>query len=80
MIPTNPDARLTSDQLAAALTETGFPTSSKTLNTQASRGGGPPFQKFGPRRLYRWGTALEWAQGKLSATVSSTSELPPRAA
>ena len=73
-IPDNPDAKLTRDQTAAALTESGFPTAAKTLATKASRGGGPPFQKYGPRVLYRWGNALGWARARLSAPRGSTSE------
>jgi hypothetical protein len=73
-IPSDPDTLLTRDRLAAVLTEAGFPVSPKTLATRATRGGGPPFQKFGPRALYRWGTGLAWAQGRLTAPRRSTSE------
>jgi hypothetical protein len=61
-------------QLADALKKEGFPTTTATLATQASRGGGPPFQMFGRIPLYRWGDALAWAQGRLSAPRHSTSE------
>jgi hypothetical protein len=74
-IPTESDARLTRDQTAAALTAAGFPTKSATLATKATRGGGPPFQRFGLRPLYRWGDVLAWAQSRLSKAVTSTSEL-----
>src|SRR3979490_400563 len=46
------DTLLTRDQTAEALTQAGYPVKSKTLATKASRGGGPPFAKFGPRALY----------------------------
>ena len=46
----------------------------ETLSTKASRGGGPPYQLFGPRVLYRWGDALKWAQARLSTPRRSTSE------
>jgi hypothetical protein len=69
------DTLLTRDQTATALTEEGFPVKAKTLATKATRGGGPPFQRFGPRPLYRWGNALKWAQSRLSKPISSTSEL-----
>jgi hypothetical protein len=72
-IPADVDALLTRRRTAEALTESGFPTSEKTLATKASRGGGPPFQHFGPRVLYRWGHALDWAQSLLSPIYSSTS-------
>lgn len=73
-IPDNPDALLTRDATAAALTEAGFPTSRSTLSTKATRGGGPAFSKFGPRTLYRWRDALAWAEGRLSPPRRSTSE------
>jgi hypothetical protein len=74
LIPDDPRAFLPRDKLAAALTEAGFPISPKTLATKATRGGGPAFQKFGPRALYRWSTALAWAQSRLTAPRQSTSE------
>jgi hypothetical protein len=72
--PQDPDALLTREQTAAALTACGFPIKAKTLSTQASRGGGPPYQLFGPRVLYRWEDALKWARTRLSPPRSSTSE------
>jgi hypothetical protein len=68
------DALLTRDQTAAALAAAGFPVKSKTLATKASRGGGPPYQLFGPRVLYRWSDALKWAEARLTAPRRSTSE------
>ena len=68
------DTLLTRDMAAAALTEAGYPVKSKTLATKATRGGGPPYRLFGVRPLYRWGDALAWAQGRLSAPRRSTSE------
>ena len=52
VVPQNIDALLTRDQTAAALVTAGFPVKSKTLATKASRGGGPPYQLFGPRVLF----------------------------
>lgn len=63
---------LTRDMTAVALTEAGYPIKSRTLATKASRGGGPPFQKFGSRPLYRWSDAVAWAESQLSKTVKST--------
>ena len=74
-IPENPDALLTRDQTAAALTAAGFPVKAKTLATRASRGGGPIYRLFGTRPLYRWSDALGWAQSRLSAPIQSSSEL-----
>jgi len=71
----SPDDRLTRQQLAKALSEAGFQTAASTLATLATRGGGPVFQKFGRRPLYRWADGLEWAQERLSKPIRSTSEL-----
>lgn len=74
MLPSDPDARLTRTQAAAALSAAGFPTSPKTLATKATRGGGPVYAMFGPRALYRWSDCLDWAQSRLTAPRRSTSE------
>ncbi len=74
----DPDALLTRDALAAALTETGYPVKAKTLSTKATRGGGPPFRHFGSRVLYRWADALAWAESRMSPPRSSTSEADAR--
>jgi hypothetical protein len=70
----DPDTRLTRPATAEELTKAGFPISPATLATKATRGGGPPYQKFGPRVIYTWGPTLEWARSRLSAPVSNTSE------
>ena len=70
----DPDKLLTRDQAAEALTEAGYPTSSSTLATKATRGGGPVMRKFGPRVLYRWDDLLLWAQSKTSEPRRTTSE------
>ena len=74
LIPENPNARLTRDALAQALTEAGYPVKPATLATKATRGGGPPFQLFGARPLYQWSAALSWAETQLSEPRSSSSE------
>jgi hypothetical protein len=74
LIPQDPDALLTRNAVAAALTAAGFPVKAATLATKATRGGSPPYQLFGSRPLYRWGDALEWAKSRLSAPRRSTSE------
>jgi hypothetical protein len=71
----DPAARLTRAQAADALTRSGYPTAPATLATLATRGGGPPFAKFGSRVQYLWGDVLGWARGRTSKTVHSTSEL-----
>jgi len=78
--PTTPDALLTREATAEALVEAGFPTTPKTLATKATRGGGPPYRKFGARVLYRWGDALDWARSRLGPVITSSAELDARAA
>jgi hypothetical protein len=58
------DKLLTRKDVAAALTAAGYPISPTTLATKATRGGGPKFSKFNGRVLYRFGDALDWAQGE----------------
>jgi hypothetical protein len=60
--PTDPDVRLTRDQLAVALSAAGYPISSATLATRVSRGEGPPHAVWASRVYYRWGDALDWAK------------------
>jgi hypothetical protein len=74
MIPQNPDALLGRKETADALTEAGYRVAEATLTTMASRGGGPPYQRFGPRALYRWGDSLAWARSRLSAPRRSAAE------
>jgi len=71
----DPNIRLSRKAMAAALTAAGFPIKASTLACKATRGGGPPFQRFGPYPLYPWGPALAWAEAQLSPLVTSTSEL-----
>jgi hypothetical protein len=70
----SPETLVRRAELAAALTEAGFPIATATLATMAVRGGGPPFQYFGRIPIYKWGASLDWARGPLSKPVSSTSE------
>lgn len=73
-IPNDPEARLTRQELGAALRGRGYPVADKSLATMATRGGGPPYQLFGRRPLYRWGDALSWAEARLTLPRRSTSE------
>jgi hypothetical protein len=73
-IPDDPEALLTARQLSAALTQAGYRIAPATLNTRVSRGGGPPYQKWNVTRLYRWGTALAWAQGRLGPPARTSAE------
>jgi hypothetical protein len=73
-IPNSPDALLLRKQLAEALSKQGYPIKATTLATKVSRGGGPPYQIFGQRALYRWGDALAWARGRLTAPRRTAAE------
>jgi hypothetical protein len=73
-IPEDPNARLTRDALAEALTAMGYPVKPATLATKATRGGGPPYQLFGARPLYKWSAALSWAEDRRSEPRSNSSE------
>ncbi len=74
----SPDSMLTRDKGAAALFDIGYPVTKATLATLASRGGGPLYQRFGRRVLYRWENLLSWAEGRCSAPRCSTSEADAR--
>jgi hypothetical protein len=73
-IPDDLDALLTRVDCAAALSEAGFPTSPKTLATKASRGGGPPFRRWGSKPLYPLGSSLSWAMERLGSTSEADAE------
>jgi hypothetical protein len=62
-----PNDRLTREQLAVALTGLGFPITTSTLASMASRRTGPPFVIWGRRPTYVWADAVSWAQGRLHA-------------
>jgi len=70
----NPHSVLQTNALAKALTESGYPTSPATLATKRSRGGGPPYRRWGRIPVYTWGDALKWAQIRLGEPRCSTSE------
>jgi hypothetical protein len=63
----------------AALSEnlglSGLKVATTTLESLRSRGGGPPFRKFGRRRLYAWGDGALWALGQLTGPLTSTSDV-----
>ena len=67
-------ALLRREDCAKALTRAGFRTSPKTLASKATRGGGPPYHKFGRTVLYRWSEVLAWAEARLSPPMTSSSE------
>jgi hypothetical protein len=61
-------------EAAEALQKIGRPISYKTLNTLASRGGGPPYRTFGGFTLYEWGALLAWTERRMTATRTTASE------
>jgi hypothetical protein len=73
-IPNDPDARLTRERTAEALTALGFPVSARTLATKATRGGGPPYSLFCGRAVYRWADALDWARSLTTPARRSAAE------
>jgi hypothetical protein len=73
-VPTDPHAKLLRKRIAAALTAAGYPTSPATLGSFATRGGGPPFCRWGMYALYEWGSSLLWAEARLSKPRRTTSE------
>ena len=74
----DPNRLLTRREAAEALTTAGYPTATATLATRASRGGGPVYRRYGARVVYRWGDLLDWAEGRLSEPMRSTSEADAR--
>src|SRR5262249_39936698 len=69
----NSDTLLTRRETAQALTAAGFQVSMYTIETKAVRGGGPPYQRFARRVMYRWGDAGAWAKA-IPTTATSTAE------
>lgn len=74
-IPADPEVLLGRKAAAGALTAAGYPRTTATLATEASRGGGPPYRRFGKRAIYRWGDLLAWAEAKAGPLVLNTSDL-----
>jgi hypothetical protein len=68
----DPDKWLRRRETAKALQACGFPVAEKSLATHATRGGGPPFKRFGRIPLYRWGDSLGWANTKLTSSSSNS--------
>jgi hypothetical protein len=79
-IPNDPDALLSREAAASALTAAGYITSPATLATKATRGNGPAYRIFGKRAIYRWGDLIAWAEASTAPLRYSTSELVPHAA
>lgn len=59
-IPPSPEVWLSRDDTAEALTESGFPTSAKTLQTAATRDRSLVYRINAKRAEYQWGPTLQW--------------------
>lgn len=61
-------------EAAEYLTARGLRVSKNTLQKWATTGGGPTYQRFGLRAVYTRQNLDAWADAKLSAPRSSTSQ------
>lgn len=73
MQPDN-ERRLTRSEASAFLSERGFRVAYATLNKYATVGGGPTFESFGRRPLYKPSDLLSWVASKTSGQRRHTSE------
>ena len=67
---------LSRKQAAERLTQAGYPVKASTLGVMASRGGGPPYAKFGARTWYRWDDLRAWAEGRTQRVGALRSDDP----
>lgn len=63
-----------SKSAAKFLASMGYPISAATLDTMVTRGGGPPFIKWGKARLYEELDLLGWAEARGGRKRTSSSE------
>jgi hypothetical protein len=68
------ERRLDRKQAAQFLTERGYRTAPATLAKLACVGGGPTFQSFGRKPLYREAGLIAWAEAKTTGPRRSTSD------
>jgi hypothetical protein len=68
------ERRLDRKQAAQLLTDRGYRTAPATLAKLACIGGGPTFESFGRRPLYRQADLLAWARARTTGPRRSTSE------
>jgi hypothetical protein len=73
MQPDN-ERRLNRTEAAAFLSERGYRVAYATLNKYATVGGGPVFESFGRRPLYKPSSLLEWVESRTTGPRRSTSE------
>jgi hypothetical protein len=66
---------LTRVEAAKYLTdELGLPTTKGTLQKLATVGGGPPYDLYGNKSIYKPSNLNRWAEEKMTAPKRSTSE------
>jgi hypothetical protein len=65
---------LTRAEAAAYLSERGYRVAYATLNKYATVGGGPAFETFGRRPLYRPDELLAWVASKTTGPRRNTSD------
>ena len=70
----NIQRRLDRREAAQVLTSHGYRTAPATLAKRACLGGGPVFESFGRRPLYREADLLAWAEAKTTGPRRSTSD------
>jgi hypothetical protein len=68
------ERRLTRAEAATFLSERGYRVAYATLNKYATVGGGPLYESFGRRPLYRPADLLAWVASRSSGPRRSTSE------
>jgi len=66
--------RLSRKEAAEFLTDLGYKTAAATLAKLASIGGGPVFESFGRKPLYKTVDLLNWAQDRSTGPRRSTSD------
>jgi hypothetical protein len=72
------EPRLDRRQAAEFLSDQGYRTAPATLAKLASIGGGPIFESFGRKPLYRQADLLAWAVARTSGPRRSTSDPGPK--
>jgi hypothetical protein len=68
------DKFLSRQEAAELLQEHGFPTTPTSLAVKASRGGGPPYHRFGRQAIYAPSEVLAWAHAKVATAAATASE------
>ncbi len=74
LTPYSDDTRLTRSEAPEFLKARGFRITKTALEMFATRGNGPPYQKWGKRALYRASDLLAWAEARLTPPAQSAAE------